>query len=72
MADKELVEDMALPDSIALSRANQTTLNTCSLKEIGIGAYLALLFRKVASDQLIERWFHVKLSLSVWGLRKGR
>jgi hypothetical protein len=60
LADKEGVEDMALPDAIAFTRADEATLNTSSLKEIGIGPDSPLLLREVASYQLIERWFHVK------------
>jgi hypothetical protein len=67
LADKEGVEDMALPDSIAFTRADEATLNTCSFEEVGIGADLPLLLRKVAGDQLIERWFHVKQPLSLEG-----
>jgi hypothetical protein len=62
LADEEGVEDMALPDSIPFTRANQAPLNTWPFKEIGIGADSPLLLRKVASYQLIERWFHVKQS----------
>jgi hypothetical protein len=62
LADEEGVEDMALPDSVAFTGADEATLNTCTFKEIGIGADSPLLFRKVASYQLIERWFHVKQS----------
>jgi hypothetical protein len=50
LADKEGVEDVALPDSIAFSRANQATLNTCPFEEVGIGADSPLFFRKVASN----------------------
>jgi hypothetical protein len=60
LADKEGVKDMAFPDSIALTWADEAALNTGTFKEVGIGAYLALFFRKVASYKLIERWFHVK------------
>ena len=63
MADEEGVEDMALPDAVALSWADKATLNTSSFEEIGIGTDSPFLFRKVASYQLIERWFHVKPDL---------
>jgi hypothetical protein len=60
LADKEGVEDMALPDAVTFTGANEASFDTWPLKEIGIGADSPLLFRKVASYQLIERWFHVK------------
>jgi hypothetical protein len=60
LADEERVEDMALPDTVTFAGANEATLNTGSLEEIGIGANSPLLFRKVAGYQLVERWFHVK------------
>jgi hypothetical protein len=60
LADKEGVENMALPDAIAFTRADEATLNAGSLKEIGIGADSSLFLWEVASYQLIERWFHVK------------
>ena len=63
MADEEGVEDMALPDSITFTGADQAALNTGTFKEIGVGADSPLFLRKVAGDQLIERWFHVKPDL---------
>jgi hypothetical protein len=60
LADKEGVEDMALPDAIAFTGADKATFDTWTFEEIGIGADSPLLLRKVASYQLIERWFHVK------------
>jgi hypothetical protein len=51
---------VALPDTITFTRADETTLDTWPFEEIGIGADSPLLLRKVASYQLIERWFHVK------------
>ena len=55
---------MALPDSIAFTGADEATLNTGSLEEIGVGSNSPLLLREVAGYQLVERWFHVKQ----WGL----
>ncbi len=51
---------MALPDAVTFTGADKASFDTWPLKEIGIGADSPLLFRKVASYQLIERWFHVK------------
>ncbi len=52
---------MALPDPISLTWADKATLNPRPFEKIGIGANLPLPLRKVGRDQLIERWFHVKL-----------
>ena len=51
---------MALPDSITFAWADEAALDTWPFKEIGVGADSPLPLRKVASYQLIERWFHVK------------
>jgi hypothetical protein len=71
LADKEGVEDMALPNPVTFTWADEASLNAGPFEEISIGADSPLLLRKVAGNQLIERWFHVKLFSSV-GLRKGR
>ena len=63
---------MALPDSLTFAWADEATLDTGPFEEIGISADRPLLFRKVASDQLIERWFHVKLAVLWRPIRKGR
>jgi hypothetical protein len=56
---------MALPDSIAFTWTDKAAFDTGSFKEIGVGADSPLFLRKVAGYQLIERWFHVKLSLFI-------
>jgi hypothetical protein len=53
LADKERVEDMALPDTLTFTGADEATLNTCPFKEVGIGADSRLFLGEVASDQLI-------------------
>jgi hypothetical protein len=51
---------MALPDSIAFTGANEASLNTCTFEKFRVGTDSPLPLGKVASNQLIERWFHVK------------
>ena len=48
--DMEAIEDMALPDTFALTRPNEATLNSGSYQEFGIGLNLCLAFWKVAAD----------------------
>jgi hypothetical protein len=46
----EAVEDMALPDTIALARANQATLNSGTYQELGKCPNLSFSLWKVAAD----------------------
>ena len=46
----EAVEDMALPDTFALTRADEATLNSGSYQELGIGADFSFALREVAAD----------------------
>ena len=51
---KEGVKDMALPDPLPLTRANQATLNPSGRQKVGIAANLGLSLWKIEGDELIE------------------
>jgi hypothetical protein len=46
----EAVEDMAVPDTFALARPNEATLNSGGYQELCIGADFSFALWKVAAD----------------------